>query len=63
MRVKKVLRTALGLCDAVVIVASELQERGEGTRPALVVQVRTGGPQGPLQAAWDALAVVRPGRG
>ncbi len=41
MRVKKVLRTVLGLCRAVVIVASELQERGEGTRPGLVVQIRT----------------------
>ncbi len=43
MRVKKVLRSVLGLCRAVVIVASELQERGEGTRPALVVQIRTRG--------------------
>lgn len=41
MRVKKVLRTVLGLCHAVVIVASELQEQGEGARPRLVVQIRT----------------------
>ena len=40
MRLKKVLRTVLGLCPAVVVTSWELTETGEGTRPRLVVRVR-----------------------
>jgi len=40
VRLKKVLRTVLGLCPAVVVTSWELTETGEGTRPRLVVRVR-----------------------
>ena len=41
MRVKKVLKSVLGLGHAVVLGAWGLHDDGEGARPRLVVKVRT----------------------